>query len=65
MESRINEEKVLEHFKNIINDLTCAEWEMLKNRLTSAYEHTIKDSTYTLKVDTNTYSNIKNIYDII
>ena len=65
MESRINEEKVLEHFKNIINDLTYAEWELLKNRLSSAYEHKLKDSTYTLKVDTNTYSNIKDIYDII
>lgn len=65
MESRINEEKVLEHFKNIINDLTYAEWELLKNRLSSAYNGELKDSTYTLKVDTNTYSNIKDIYDII
>ena len=64
MESRINEEKVLEHFKNIINDLTYADWMILEKKLNLAYNGELKDSTYTLKVDTNTYSNIKNIYDI-
>lgn len=64
MMSRLNEEKILEHFKSIINDLTCAEWEMLKRKLNKVYENEQRESTYTLKVDTNTYSNIKNIYDI-
>ena len=64
MTSRINAEKVLEHFKNIINDLTCAEWMLLENQLDFAYKYEIKNSSFTLKVDTNRYSNIKNIYDI-
>lgn len=64
MESRINEEKVLEHFKNIINDLTYADWRILENKLSSAYDGKLREGTFTLKVDTNTYSNIKSIYDI-
>ena len=64
MESRLNEEKILEHFKSIINDLTCAEWDMLKGRLDKVYENEKRESTYTLKVDTSAYSNIKHIYNI-
>lgn len=65
MESRINEEKVLEHFKNIINDLTYADWRILEKKLSSAYDGKLREGTFTLKVDTNSYSNIKSIYDII
>ena len=64
MESRINEELLLELFKSIINDLTYAEWEMLKRKLDKVYENEQRESTYTLKVDTSVYSKIKHIYDI-
>lgn len=61
---RINEEKILEHFKSVINDLTCAEWDLLKGILNKAYENEKRESTYTLKVDTSAYSNIKHIYNL-
>lgn len=64
MEMEINEELLLEYFKSIINDLTYAEWKMLKGRLDKVYENEKRESTYTLKVDTSAYSNIKHIYDI-
>ena len=60
----IDEELLLKYFKSIINDLTYAEWDMLKRKLNKVYENEQRESTYTLKVDTSVYSNIKHIYDI-
>lgn len=62
--ARMNKELLLKHFKSIINDLTYAEWNMLKRRLDNVYENEKKDSIYKLKVDTSTYSNIKKIEDL-
>lgn len=64
MEMEIDEELLLKYFKCIINDLTYAEWDMLKRKLNKVYENEQRESTYTLKVDTSVYSKIKHIYDI-
>ena len=56
---RINEELILKHFKNIADELTYAEYEMLRTFLDRVYERELKDSTYIIKIDATEYTDIK------
>lgn len=60
-ETRINEKTILSFIKVITEQLTYAEYEILKTKLDRLYNQELKSSTYQLKVDTTHLDNLTDL----